>query len=105
MRLESGWKESLKSVLSIYAELLWETFFRAKKSELFVIDNDSVEVRFPDRLKFSNCAPGFVATIHVWGLDLPEKEKMKHLRYDAGFEIWASCQEKVYFRRLFALLA
>ena len=56
-----------------------------------------MEVRFPNRLKFSNCAPGFVATIHVWGLDLPEKEKMKHLRYDAGFEIWASCQEKVYF--------
>ena len=28
----------------------------------------------------------------VWGLNLPEKEKIKHLRYDVGFESWGSCQ-------------
>ena len=28
----------------------------------------------------------------MWGLNLPEKEKMKHLRYDAGFESWGQFQ-------------
>lgn len=62
------------------------------ESELFVITNDSIEVRFPDKLKLDNVAPNFVVFVQVWGLNLPVKEKMKHLRYDAGFESWGQCQ-------------
>ena len=48
------------------------------------------EIRLNDLLRFENVAPGFICTIQVYGLDLPEKEKIKYLRHDAGFELWAS---------------
>ena len=52
------------------------------------------EIRLNDLLRFDNVAPGFICTIQVYGLDLPEKEKIKYLRHDAGFELWASLKLK-----------
>lgn len=33
------------------------------ESELFVITNDAIEVRFPDKLKLENVAPNFVVFV------------------------------------------
>ena len=63
-----------------------------KDTECFVLQNGTPTVRFPDTVIFENVAPGFVCTIEIYGLDLAEKEKIKHLRYDAAFTLWGSLQ-------------
>jgi hypothetical protein len=65
-----------------------------KDSECFIVNNTVTEIRLNDLLRFDNVAPGFICTIQVYGLDLPEKEKIKYLRHDAGFELWASVKLK-----------
>ena len=63
-----------------------------KDTECFVLHNNTPTVRFLDTIMFENVAPGFICTIEIYGMDLGEKEKIKHLRYDAAFTLWGKVQ-------------
>ena len=43
-----------------------------------------------NKLVFQNVAPNFELSIEVYGLELPEKEKLKNINPDQKFFLWGS---------------
>ena len=66
---------------------------QVKDTELYTFNRDVAEVIMGEttggnKLVFRNVAPNFELFIDVYGLELPEKEKLKNINPDQTFALW-----------------
>ena len=59
-------------------------------TELYTFNREVSEVIMGNKLVFQNVAPNFELSIEVYGLELPEKEKLKNINPDQKFSLWGS---------------
>lgn len=62
---------------------------QVQDSELYTFGREVTELVISNKLTFKNVDPKFELQVELFGMELPEKEKLKAINPDAKFTLWA----------------
>ena len=63
---------------------------KVESSELLTFGQGVTEIVIPNKLRFTDVSPAFKLCVEIYGMELPEKEKLKGIDPNAKFTIWGT---------------